>query len=225
MKERCKILAAVFFLFSGVFFAGCPIEEPDEGVRRKGWLDPRLIGTWRFTFEGSYEQCVITGTPRNTGPREGHLPLGSLVFGYKGWGGAFNPDAGENYHDQFGGDIVYAEAFRTSSDDNTSAGILIIEYYPGLENKWPWWSEAPENWAAQDYKNTGKNFYGIYYINLWAEGRQVFLAQSNDQKTNYGPTETRTLKEAIAKFTEENLPNMLNLDVGDPHTRYEGPLP
>jgi hypothetical protein len=225
MKKKLVFFeVAGCMLWALLVFTGCPMEEPEAGGEREDWLDPRLVGAWRFTFEGSYEQCVITTKPRNTEPREGHPPLGTLVFGYKGWGGAFDPEAGDGYHDSFGGDIVYAAAFRTSSGDDKSAGILIIEYWPGLENKWPWWSEAPEGWAEQGYRYPNRNFYGIYYINLYADGHQVFLAQSNDQETNYGPTETATLEEAIAQFTEENLPNLLNLDVGDPHTRYNGPL-
>jgi hypothetical protein len=224
----------VFFKVAGcmlwalLVFTGCSMEESETGGKRKGWLDPRLVGAWRFTFAGSYEQCVVTEKPQLD-----ERNLGTLVFGSKGWGGEFNPGGNPNdYHDNFGGDIVYAEAFNIKYDDNMSAGIIIIEYWPGLENKWPWWSEAPEGWAEQGYRYLDKKFYGIYYINLYADGRKVFLACTNDQSTNYGPTETRTLEEAIAKFTKENLPNMINLDVGDPHTRYngsldgyEGPLP
>ena len=51
---------------------------------------------------------------------------------------------------------------------------------------------------------------------------RVFFAQTNDQATNYGPTETKTLEEAIEKFTEANINNLLNLSVGDPQTRYDG---
>jgi hypothetical protein len=207
----------VCIALTAFFSAGCPMEEPDAGGARESWLDPRLIGAWRFSFAGSYEQCVVTAKPKNS------RNLGTLMFGHKGWGGAFGSSS-EVYRDSFGGDIVYAKAFRTSNDDDKSAGVIIIEYWEGYENKWPWWSEAPEGWAEQGYRYPNKNFYGVYYINLYADGRQVFLACTNDQSTNYGPTETRTLEEAIAKFTEANLPNMLNLDVGDPHTRYEGSL-
>jgi hypothetical protein len=212
-------LRPIFMGIIALFLAGCSMEEPEAGEKREGWLDPRLVGAWRFTFAGSYEQCVITEKPQLD-----ERNLGTLMFGHKGWGGGFGSEDDPNvYHDSFGGDIVYASAFRTTSDD-TSAGIIIIEYWQGHENSWPWWSEAPEGWAEQSYRFPNRNFYGIYYINLFADGHQVFLACTNDQSTNYGPTETRTLEEAIDKFTEANLPNLLNLDVGDPHTRYTGPL-
>ncbi|MDR0568055.1 MAG: hypothetical protein LBG87_02475 [Spirochaetaceae bacterium] len=199
----------IFFI--ALIFYACPMQEPPTGKTSEG-LDSRLIGAWRFGFENSYEQCVITAKPKKSGN------LGSLVFGVKGWEG------NAAYRDTFGGDIVYAKAFRTSSSENTSAGIIIIEYWTGKENKWQYWAEAPDYWEEDGYRYRNRNFYGIYYINLFADGKQVFLACTNDQSTNYGPTETRTLEEAIAKFTEANLPNLLNLDVGDPHKRYTGSL-
>ncbi|MDR0551498.1 MAG: hypothetical protein LBG72_05725, partial [Spirochaetaceae bacterium] len=177
MKNRfyriiCAALAALFFY-------GCPMEEPPDGGENEG-LDPRLTGIWRFSFDGSYEQCVITTQPRNDTNALGERNLGTLVFGAKGWLDS------STYHDSFGGDIVYAKSFRASLDDDKSAGIIIIEYWPGLENKWPHWSEAPYYWEEDGYRYPDRNYYGIYYINLFADGHQVFLACTNDQSTNYG---------------------------------------
>jgi hypothetical protein len=53
------------------------------------------------------------------------------------------------------------------------------------------------------------------------EGTRVFLACTNDQNNNHGPTETDTLAEAIAKFTPGNMNQMLDLSVGDPQDKVE----
>lgn len=67
----------------------------------------------------------------------------------------------------------------------------------------------------------GKNFYGIYFLNLNKEGTQVFLACTNDQSSNYGPTGTATMEEAIAKFTRGNMNQLLDLSFGDPQHKVE----
>jgi hypothetical protein len=53
-------------------------------------------------------------------------------------------------------------------------------------------------------------------------GTEVFLACTNDQNNGNGPTETKTLDEAIAKFTKGNMNQLLDLSVGDPQHKVGG---
>jgi hypothetical protein len=132
----------------------------------------------------------------------------------------FNNDWGDGAAEFFSGDIVYAEAFRATTTEDINSGVIIIQYHAGHELEWRHWINAPSTWAAQGYRYPDKKFYGLYYIDLHADGNQVFIAQTNDQRNAFGPTETATLAEAKAKFTKANLPNLLDLSVGDPQTRY-----
>jgi hypothetical protein len=220
--RRTGILLIVAATLAALLFASCPMEAPPVVGARKNWIDPRLFGVWRFTYNGSYEECVVSEEARfSVEENDGHQTYGSLVFGYDGWGSEFNPGS-EGYAIGFGGDIVYAASFGTSQENNESAGILILRLWPDYPVTWRWWSEMPPGWANQGYRYPDRNYYGIYYLNFKEDGNQVFLAQSNEQATNYGPTETRTLEEAIEKFTEANINNLLALDVGDPQKRYSG---
>jgi hypothetical protein len=221
--KRIKVLLVGLIVFAAFLFASCPMVAPPVTGARKNWMDPRLFGVWRFTFAGSYEECVVSEQARfGVEENGGNQPYGSLVFGYDGWGGDFNQGS-DGYTIFIGGDIVYAASFGTNQENNESAGILILKLWPDYPVTWRWWSEMPEGWAEQGYRYPDRNYYGVYYLNFKEDGNQVFLAQSNEQATNYGPTETRTLEEAIAKFTEANINNLLNLDVGDPQKRYNGP--
>jgi hypothetical protein len=84
------------------------------------------------------------------------------------------------------------------------------------------WDKAvpPDHFPLREDNPIG-NFYGIYFLNMNEEGTQVFLACTNDQNNNYGPTETETLEEAITKFTEGNMNQMLDLSVGDPQHKVK----
>jgi hypothetical protein len=210
-------------LIAALLFAGCPMNAPPVTGAARGWMDPRIFGVWRFALAGSYEECVVSREARFSAEENGGNPaFGSLVFGYDGWGGGFNEEGSDGYAIGFGGDIVYAASFGTNRENNESAGILILKLWPDYPVTWPWWPEQPPGWAERGYRYPDRTYYGVYYLNFKGDGNQIFFAQSSDQKTNYGPTETRTLEEAIEKFTGANINNLLNLDVGDPQTRYNG---
>jgi hypothetical protein len=221
--KRVGIVFVGILVFVLLLFAGCPIEAPPVTGAEKNLVDSRLFGVWRFGYGGSCEECVVSERARFSAVKnDGHETYGSLVFGYEGWGSSFNPGS-EGYSLGFGGDIVYAASFGTSQENKESAGILILKLWPDYPVTWRWWSEAPRGWADQGYHYPDRTYYGVYYLNFKEDGNQVFFAQTNDQKTNYGPTETKTLEEAIDKFTEANIHNLLALDVGDPQKRYDGP--
>jgi hypothetical protein len=221
MKKYLLLLAILCFVLGGCPLEAPPVTEEEPPVTGVGTeMDPRLVGVWRFGMASFYEECVISEEAR-FGPEDndGNIPIGSLVFGGV-WGGYIGD--GSDYGIHFGGDIVYAESFGTSEKTKESAGILILRLWDDYPVTWRWWSEMPRNWEAQGYRYPDRNYYGIYYLNFKEDGNQVFLAQTNDQKTNYGPTETRTLEEAKKKFTRDNINILLNLDVGDPQRRYDG---
>jgi hypothetical protein len=145
-------------------------------------------------FDGDYEEFKIRsdGVP---GGEDDVLSCGSTFSG-----------PGGSYVESFAGTIVYAERF------SSSAGIIIIKYLSGRKNSWPNWGGDPE---------PPGDFYGIYYINLNAAGTEVFLACTNDQANNNGPTETDTLDAAIAKFTKGGMNQLIDLYVGDPHHKVQ----
>lgn len=159
-------------------------------------LDPRLVGTWRFEFGSGYEQFVIQS--------DGNLDGKDDTLTY-------NSNYSGTDDEIFAGAIVYAECF------SSNAGIIIIEYLPGRKQIWidrstmqPLASQPPGN------------FYGIYYLSLNGDGTEVFLAYTSDQARNNGPTETETLEDAIAKFTQGNMNQLLDLSVGDPQHKVGG---
>jgi hypothetical protein len=200
------VLGRVFLflaLAAAVFLpASCALEkDPLEG---SAGLDERLYGLWRFEYNRIVEEIRITREPLNPSN------LGALSYGANIW-------ADLGFRENFAGDIVYAESF------SESAGIIIIEYWPEHEQVWVDWDKAwpPYYFPPRADNPVGKNFYGIYFLNLNEEGTQVFLACTNDQSNNYGPTETETLEEAIAKFTPGNMNQLLDLSVGDPQHKVE----
>jgi hypothetical protein len=195
-------LARVLLFLAALVLAACPLEDdPQEsGVE----LDPRLYGVWRFESGRIVEEFRITREPLNP------ANAGALIAGSNIWEAL-------GFQENFAGDIVYAENFSENS------GIIIIEYWPGHEQNWVDWAQAmpPEYFPPRADSPVGKNFYGIYFLNMNEEGNEVFLACTNDQNNNYGPTETKTLEEAIAKFTQSNRSQLMNLSVGDPQHKVE----
>jgi hypothetical protein len=198
------VFSLLFLFFAAALFlpVACSLEsDPLEGG---GGLDPRLYGVWRFEYGRIVEEIRITSEPLNPGN------MGALSYG-----GAIWETAG--FEENFAGDIVYARSF------SRSAGIIIIEYWPGHKQEWVDWDKAwpPDYFPPREDSPVGKNFYGIYYLTMNEEGTQVFLACTNDQGNNYGPTETATLEEAVAKFTEGSMNQLLDLSVGDPQHKVE----
>jgi hypothetical protein len=172
-------------------------EDPSGGTQST--LDERLYGVWRWELGSTVEEIRITPTAGK---------LGSLSYCSK----IYTPALQE----QFAGTIVYAQNF------SSSAGIIIIEYTPGHKQQWVDWSKAnPPTYMPLRNDQPAGNFYGIYFINLNSGGTQVFLACTNDQNNNYGPTEPTTLEQAKAKFTQGNMNQLLDLSVGDPQTKVQ----
>ncbi|MDR3123733.1 MAG: hypothetical protein LBU16_08160 [Treponema sp.] len=203
MIQRKQVLPVVFLSFAAaLLFAACPLE--DDPLEGEAGLDERLYGLWRFEYATIVEDIRITREPRNAGN------VGALSYGANIW-------TSLGFRESFSGDIVYAENF------SDTGGIIIVEYWPDHEQQWVNWTKArpPDYFPLRVDNPVGKNFYGIYFLNMNEEGTQVFLACTNDQTTNYGPTETATLEEAIAKFTQGNMNQLLDLSVGDPQRKVE----
>jgi hypothetical protein len=199
-KSRIKLLNLLFITCS-LLLTSCPLEnDPPEGSAS---LDERLYGLWRFESGHIVEEIDITREPQNAGN------LGALSYGANIWEAV-------GFKENFAGDIVYAETFKEEGNTGTG-GVIIIEYWPGHEQVWVDWGKAypPYHFPPRADSPKGKNFYGIYFLNLNPEGTEVFLACTNDQSNNYGSTETATLEEAIAKFTQANMNQMMALSVGD----------
>ena len=199
---RVWITLWVWIPLWGLVFAGCPMaDDPlnDSGAAQNV-LDERLYGVWEWRLNTMVER--ITVSPSGGG-------MGTLSYGSNVYSAAVT--------ESFAGTIVYAESFSSET------GIIIIEYLPGRKQKWIDWGKANpgQNYFPLRSDNPAGNFYGIYFINLNGGGTRVFLACTNDQSNNYGPTETETLEQAKAKFTRGNMNQLLDLSVGDPQTKVE----
>lgn len=189
-----KIKQSAVFVLLGVLLllTGCPDPVGDDAPA--GALDSRLTGVWRFEYGSMYEQITITTQVNKPG-----------YFGTFEIGGTFTSPTNE-YKESFAGHIAWAEPFSNAE------GILIIEYFPGRENRWPYWGGDPA---------PPGNFYGVYYLDMHEVGGvlQAKIFCTNDQERNYGPTETADLEEAKAKFIQDNISKYLNLSVGDPQKK------
>jgi hypothetical protein len=181
----------LFLVFGALAFMGCPTEEDDSDGGLG--LDSRLKGTWEFEDAGyGGERYIID---------DASLTHGSL----SGTG------ANTVFTKIYAGTIVHAERYTNT------AGVIIIEYTTG--NKQVWYS-YDENWNKTPITpQPSGNFYGIYYSSLKtrSDGRlEVKFSNTSDQANNYGPTEAGTLKDAIEKFTVENMNKFINIDIGEP---------
>jgi hypothetical protein len=67
------------------------------------------------------------------------------------------------------------------------------------------------------------NFYGIYFSDLTtiANPWTAKIFYTSDQNNNFGPTETKTLQEAIARFTLANKDDWLSSSAGDAQNKVE----
>jgi hypothetical protein len=199
MKTVYRVMALL--LVTLVLIACVWEETPEKNLAGdpQTALNRKLAGRWRFYYVGlhgdSYEEIRLRWD-------EG---LGKFIFYY----GGTDWITGEN-HDFWGGTIEYVDNFTEDT------GIIIIKYLPGMKQTWMDWNTG----FARDPQPVG-NYYGIYFINLNNEGTKVFFACTSDQAKNYGPTETVTLEEAVAKFTTGNMNQMLDLSVGDPQIKEE----
>ena len=201
-KRALFQLVAVCLIFGGLAFIGCKTD--DDSDKGSDGLDSKLVGSWVFEYEypvgvQNTERFIITAN--KTANRIGTIEYATV--------------SGSSVTINYRGDIRYARKF-----DN-QAGVIVLEYQSGYEQSHSKWTQDSQgNWTSTPVPSTG-NFYGVYYANLkkvkernnrW----EVFLANTSDQKNNYGPTETATLELAKAKFTEGNINNLMDVSVGDP---------
>jgi hypothetical protein len=206
IRRKRRALGALIIAAGFLLAAGCSLEEdaPEEEFPEvRGSLDPRLYGLWRFAHNGAVmEEIEITGEAKGEGN------LGSLTYR----GIYHSADLGEI----FAGDIVYAENF------SDQAGIIIIEYWPDHKQVWIDWDASfyPFEMVPRKPQPPG-NFYGIYFLRLNEAATEALLACTSDQNNNYGPTEAASLEEAVARFTEENRDQWLNISVGDIQQKIE----
>jgi hypothetical protein len=199
MRRRFfALLAAALALV----IAGCPLEG--DNLENRPGLDERLYGVWRFEYgAGYYEEVRISKNAKNPN-RPGALTYGTYT------------DKALGFQETFAGDVVYAKNF------SDSAGVIIVEYWPDHKQVWIDWDKSawPNNLVPRNPQPAG-SFYGIYVLNMNNAGTQAYIACTKDQNNNNGPTETKTLDEAIAKFTQGNLNQLLDLSVGDPQRKVE----
>jgi hypothetical protein len=222
IQKLVKTAFGVMLVFAMLVFAGCrmeddPLIEPEtvtaadddpktdadgdsETPAVENTLDQRLYGVWEWRMGTMVEQIIIS-------PAGGSM--GALTYGSNVYSAAIQ--------ESFAGTIEHAENF------SSGAGIIIIQYLPGHKQKWVDWTKAdPSNgYFPLRADNPEGNYYGIYFLNMNSEGTRVFLACTNDQNNNYGPTETSTLAEAKAKFTQGNMNQLLDLSVGDPQDKVQ----
>ena len=213
MKGRKGFFAALL-IGAALLFAAFPMEgSGDNGggipAASKYTLAPKLLGKWEFEWGNKYgsgvEKVTLTATKNKPGN-----------FGTIEYEGGWGSDDGS-----YAGDIVWVEQF------SETAGILIIEYWPGRESTWM--SLATEESPSWKPHPLGYKFYGVYYLNYKGDGGPgtiCFFANTNDQDPKapygwHGPTETQTLEQAKKKFTQGNLPDLLDLSVGDPQIKIK----
>jgi hypothetical protein len=173
---------------------GCPMEDDDNSGGGPD-IDPKLVGTWQYSwppydiYPGGYEEYKI-------------VPDGEdyiLTYG---------TNYGEGYSIQFAGKVAYTYRFTDE------VGVIIIEYTAGHKQVWNDYSNYPD-YVPLDPQPEG-NFYGIYYHHLNSTGTQVTFANTSDQEQNMGPTEEKTLDEAIERFSIYNMNQLIDLSTGNP---------
>ncbi|MDR3334097.1 MAG: hypothetical protein LBT13_04295 [Treponema sp.] len=191
----------VFLVMGALSFTGCPMD--DDSSEGSVGLDPNLIGTWEMNGPYGGDRYIFTGT---------QLTYGSLSAN------TANPIT---YNEIWSGYIRYSEEFSSA----THAGVIIIEYIPGHKQEWSdgnWVQDENGTWVSGklDPQPEG-NFYGIYYTGLEGGdvGHTIYLSNTTLQDGTYGPTETETLDEAKARFTEEHMPDYISLTGTTPQTK------
>jgi hypothetical protein len=100
-----------------------------------------------------------------------------------------------------GWDMDYKGVIRHVKRFNDTEGVIIIEY---TTEGWPKYTEPGHTVSAYVGTPIPGPFFGIYYSGL--KDDLVYLANTTtlDSDPPYAPPETKTLEEAIKKFTEQN---------------------
>lgn len=159
-------------------------------------------GTWQASYGDFYDIAWLWQNPSS---------VEAQFFYYDGM-----EDGGVIYG-QFFGDVVYADAFTSTS------GVIIVKYDEGNETVW----YPGVNGDPNDYVSTGV-FYGIYYKNYLASdpdngnNQSVWYQNTSDlswfdpgQGTAAGPSETTTLQDAINRFTQSGKSNWADDTIGE----------
>jgi hypothetical protein len=190
--KRMMVIAGAALLCAALLLPGC--DHSPEPPEEPG-IDPRLIGSWHSNYQGAsgeYEGYVISAT--------------TLVY---------NDGSGGEWGFSYTGTIRYAARFDVP-DNN--CGIIIVEY---TTDGWPTYIEK-----TQDGRHPIPGpFFGVYYDYLNDEGNFVLMANATTLKpvppqVLYDPPETKTLEEAIAKFSLENKDKFV-ADVAIPQFKEE----
>jgi hypothetical protein len=160
---------------SAALFVGCKNNVNDNDFADSHELNAKLIGEWRFEYNTDEDEIADSYEWYKIGDDA------TLSYGYNTKG---------TDSTAFSGIIVYVANF------NEKAGVIIIKYDSEKGQQWYDYYTDPNNPAPIERKG---DFYGIYYDAL--KETTVKLANSADVANNYGPTETATLRKAVAKFT------------------------
>ena len=182
--KGAALAGLVLVLLAGLLSMACSDSNDSSKSNIAGdSLPAGLIGEWS---DGSgYEYFTITAN--------------HLLYEAVDWVNMDYADPDYGLVPMWGGSIVYVSSF------NAASGIIIIKYDEGLEQVWMDW----DTYMPLDPQPAGK-YYGIYYDNLTED--TVNLSSTTDQDPeNSGPTETSTLAEAIARFTEADKALWVNI--------------
>jgi hypothetical protein len=193
-----SLVLALGLVVGALLLAGCPMEDDDTGEGGPG-IDPKLVGAWQYNFpdyesggvqyKGGYDKYTIETVG------EDHKLIYTTDYGF-----------GESI--PFAGKIAYAYRFDDAS------GVIIIEYDKNHKQVWYDYSNYPD-YAPLDPQPEG-NFYGVYYAKLNSAGTEVLFANTSDQTKAMGPTEAKTLNEAIEKFSLASMNQFIDLSQGNP---------
>jgi hypothetical protein len=115
-----------------------------------------------------------------------------------------------------GWDFDYEGAIRYTKRFSETDGLIIIEY---TRDGWPKYTEPGHTVSAYVGTPIPGPFFAVYYSALSADS--VILANSStlDSDPPYAPPETKTLEEAIEKFTEQTRDRFV-AGVAIPQRRY-----
>jgi hypothetical protein len=101
----------------------------------------------------------------------------------------------------FGWDMDYKGVIRHIKRFNDTEGVIIIEYTP---EGWPKYTEPGHTVSAYVGTPIPGAFFGVYYSELGDDSVRMANSTTLDSDPPYAPPETKTLKEAVQKFTEKN---------------------
>jgi hypothetical protein len=192
MKTKVLPLrAALIMLFAVAMLIATACEQTaGGGDLSSDPLDPRFIGRWRSVSKEDGEGYNISETLFEY--QDGGQPKGVWGMSYKGV-------------------VRYTKRF------NKTDGIIIVEY---TSDGWPEYTKPGHNinpWVGTPIPGP---FFGIYYSKLTDNSVVLANATTLDSVPLYKPPETKTLAEAITKFTLKNRDRFV-ANVAMPQQRWD----